>query len=136
MIAQRRQPMDNQRLYELIEEIGLVIDGQMGHWVIDYRGRQMIVITDEPHNRMRVMTPIVAATDLTSEDQRILLQANFDRALDARYAVSNGHLWALYMHPLAELSENQFRDACEQVARLFDNYGTTYSSSDLMFGGD
>ena len=95
----------------------------------------MIVITDETHNRMRVMTAVIDESDLTHEDRRVVLAANFDRALDAKYAVSKGHLWSVFMHPLVELSDEQFLDAVNQVKTLADNYGTTYSSSDLVFGG-
>jgi hypothetical protein len=38
------------------------------------------------------------------------------------------------MHPLAELTEAQFRDGVEQVATLADNFGTSFASSNLSFG--
>ena len=66
----------------------------------------------------------------------ILPTANFDRALDAKYAISRGYLWAVFVHPLRELSEPQLCDAVHQVATLAENYGGTYSSSDLVFGNE
>lgn len=127
--------MDNRRLDQLIRRIATMTEGELGFWRIDFEGRQLLVITDESHNRMRVMTVIVEESDMTDEERRIVLTANFDRALDAKFAVSNGYLWSVFMHPLAELSEDQFVDAVKQVKTLADNYGTTYSSSDLVFGG-
>ena len=46
----------------------------------------------------------------------------------------NGTLWALYMHPLAELSREQLPDAMSQVYWAAENFGTSYNSSDLAFG--
>jgi len=36
------------------------------------------------------------------------MQANFDSALDARYAIAKGKLWSAFIHPLSELNEEQF----------------------------
>ena len=127
--------MSNSRLDELIRRIATVIEGEPGNWRIDFRGRHLFVLTDEAHNRMRVMTPITEEDDLNDADRQILLAANFDRALDAKYAVSSGYLWSVFTHPLAELADDQFLDAVQQVKNLADNYGTTYASSDLKFGG-
>jgi hypothetical protein len=65
---------------------------------------------------------------------RILLEANFDRALDPKYSIYKGFLWSTYTHPLAELTVEQVRDALKQVVVLADNYGTTYTSTDMIFG--
>ena len=81
------------------------------------------------------MAPIIGQGDLDAEDLEILLAANFGRALDAKYALNDGVLWSLYMHPLAELSEVQFADGVEQVATLADNFGGSFASSNLSFSG-
>ena len=73
---------------------------------------------------------------LEHADFEILLRANFDRALDARYAFWKDHLCSVFVHPLSELSEQQFLDAVEQVINLVRNYGSTYSSTELVFGGE
>lgn len=90
-------------------------------------------MTDENHNRMRAMTPVAQADSLSPDDLRTLLEANFDRALDARYALYKGALWSVYIHPLRELGESQFEDAPRQVSSqvssqlstLADHYGTS-----------
>jgi hypothetical protein len=92
-------------------------------------------MTDENHNRMRAMMPVVQADALSAEDLRTLLEANFDRALDARYAIFNGALWSVYIHPFRELGEAQFEDALRQVSTLAERYGTSYSRSDMSFIG-
>ncbi|MEO9872298.1 hypothetical protein [Ekhidna sp.] len=96
---------------------------------------QLYLIVDENANRMRLMSPIVEENKLAEEDLKKLLDSNFDRALDAKYATSNGVLWSVYAHPLKELYKDQVIDAFNQVRNLVYNYGTSYSSTTIVFGG-
>lgn len=96
----------------------------------------MMVMTDEKANRMRMMMPIQPFDPAKEEDVRtalIALHANYDRALDARYAVSDGILWSAFIHPLSSLSEEDLASAIHQVRTLRKNTGTTYSSGALLF---
>ena len=135
MIADNFTGMNNRRLDVIIREVGDNVDGQFGYWQFDFKGRQLICITDEHYNRMRVMTPVANEEALSDAVVRKILSANFDRALDAKYATSQDLLWAVFMHPLRELTERQVSDAFSQVQTLADNFGTSYSSSELYFGG-
>ena len=130
------QRMNNQRLDGLIRQLATEMEGEPGFWQFSYEDRQLMVITDESHDRMRVMTPVTAEADLSGEECKVLLEANFDRALDAKYALSQGFLWAVFVHPLSDLSDHLFYDAVEQVKTLANNFGTSYSSTDLVFGGE
>lgn len=94
-----------------------------------------MVLTDENHNRMRIITPVVEVVELEESIWLLALTANFDRALDARYAVNGDYLWSAYIHPLSSCSEGQFVDGLNQVVTLADTFGTTFTSSDLVFGG-
>jgi len=131
----RRQIMTNARLAELINELSGEVQGQLGYWQMRIESRDVLVITDETHNRMRIMTPVADDKGLDSEELHRLLSANFDRALDAKYAISNGTLWSAFTHPLAELTDEQFIGCVGQVVTLANNFGTSYSSSGLFFGG-
>ena len=127
--------MTNARLDELVRELSGEVQGQLGFWQMKVAGRDVLVVTDETHNRMRIMTPVAADGGLESEELHRLLSANFDRALDAKYAISNGTLWSAFTHPLAELTDEQFIGCVGQVVTLADNFGKSYSSSGLFFGG-
>ena len=127
--------MTNQRLGELISIVSPEVQGQTGYWQFNIRGRDLLVITDETHNRMRIMAPVAPQNELEEADLITLLEANFDRALDAKYAMKDQVLWSVFTHPLAELTEDQFTDCIDQVATLADNFGTSYASSNLFFGG-
>jgi len=123
-------------LYRVAEEVERMPGSEEapGRWKVVYMQRELFVITDESANRMRVMTPIIEEENLESNDMKVLLEANFDRALDAKYSLYQGFLWSSYTHPLQELTVEQLKDAIKQVATLADRYGDTYSSTDLVFG--
>lgn len=127
--------MDNEQLGALIQkQADLVHSAQPGRWQFDYFGRVLIVLTDESMNRMRIITPVVEVGELDTEAVVTCLSANFDRALDARYAISGEYLWSAFIHPLRELENEQVVDALMQVATLAVTYGTSFSSSGLTFG--
>lgn len=93
------------------------------------------VVVDPRANRMRILVPISSIQDLSEADLMRLLQANFDTALDARYAVANGRLWSTFIHPLAELDTDQLISGLAQTVTLAQTYGDTYTSGAIMFGG-
>ncbi len=95
----------------------------------------IIVITDPVANRMRAMVPIRSSNGLKAEDLMRLMQANFDSALDARYAVARGRLWGVFIHPLSELERDQFLSALIQTVNVARTYGSTYSGGAMTFGG-
>ena len=128
--------MNNEQLDALIHRLGTDVDGQAGFWQFTVFGVRLYCITDESHDRLRVMTPIVDATDLDSAIILKCMEANYDRALDARYCINDGTLWSAFIHPLRSLNAEFFRSGCSQVAELSRNFGTTYSSGELRFGGD
>jgi hypothetical protein len=84
---------------------------------------------------MRAMTPVAKAEDLTPEDLSRVLQANFDTALDARYAIAKDILWAAFIHPLKPLEKDEFISGLGQVVNLAQSYGTLYSGGALQYGG-
>lgn len=134
-IAAQRGRMDNRKLDSLIRSSSEVLEGRPGAWGLRYKGEEFLVLSDEAHDRMRIMSPVAEERALSDQERRAVLAANFDRALDARYAVGDGRLWAVYLHPLGGLTDAQFLDALEQTGRLKANFGTTYASSDLVFQG-
>jgi hypothetical protein len=129
--------MDNERLGEVLAENCQIVDADLAvnRWLIEFAGYRMLVVTDEAADRMRIMATIASYDELRVRDFRVLLAANFDRTLDARYATAGGYLWAVYLHPLAESTEDQVAEGLRQVALLAKNYGTSYSASELTFTG-
>ena len=95
----------------------------------------LVVIADPRADRMRAMVPIRSATGLSSEELMRLMQANFDSALDARYAVAQGRLWGVFIHPLSPLEKDQLLSAFVQTINVARTYGQTYSGGATVFGG-
>ena len=127
--------MTGGRLGELVKVVDANANQQGNSWQFIFQERPFIVVFDEKADRMRMFTPIGPETLLTPDLMRRMLQANFDSALDARYAVSQGMLFAAFIHPLSPLSDDELRSALRQVASLAQTYGTGYSSGELVFGG-
>jgi len=46
-----------------------------------------------------------------------------------------GVVWSCFIHPLGQLADTQVIEAVKQVNKAANTFGTTYSSSDLVFGG-
>ncbi len=129
------EKMTNVKIWKILHEDMEEVHGQMGNWQFIVRQRPIMIITDAGANRMRVMTPVIEESQLDSVDYKIMLEANFDRALDAKYAIFNSIVWSVFTHPLEELQADQLKDAIEQVATLSENFGTSYTSTSMVFGG-
>ena len=129
------EPMNNQRLENILKRHAKIQEGQLGYWSVAYAGHYVLVITDETHNRMRIISPIIEAKNLSEADLRKLMEANFESALDARYAIYNEVLWSVFIHPLGELNNSQFLDGLKQTVQLAASYGTTYSSTEVILSG-
>ncbi len=135
IMSLRPSGMNNQRLDKRIRSIGTDVAGDLGYWKFQAHDVTMLCITDETHDRMRVMAPITAADELDEELVRACLLANFDRALDVRDCLNEDTLWGAFLHPLRSLTDDLFESACRQVSEVAKNFGTTYTSGELIFGG-
>lgn len=111
------------------------LDGKPGFWRGVREEVEVFVLSDESHDRMRIMAPIGEVREMHPELLQVLLQANYDRALDARYALRGKELWSVTVHPLATLAPDDFASFLDQVVKLVKNTGSTFASSDLVFGG-
>lgn len=94
----------------------------------------VLIVMDVVADRMRAMVPIRAADDMTAEELTRVLQANFDTALDARYALANGKLWAVFIHPLAALERDQLISGIGQTVNIANTYGSLYTGGAAQFG--
>lgn len=131
----KRAAMTGERLQELIERIDPQLESSANGARFSIDEREIYLVFDQSANRMRVMTPIARTDSLKPDELTRMLQANFDSALDARYAIANEVVWSVYIHPLAELTETQFASALAQVVTAAATYGGSYSSGALIYGG-
>ena len=128
--------MDNKELEIILSTLTNDLTGQKGHWQFKIKNLSMYCLTDEFHNRMRIIAPVIAFDKINSEQIKRCMEANFHSALDVKYAVSNEVLWVAFIHPLKELTKNQIIDAVQQIYSAVGTFGTSYSSSNLYFPTD
>jgi hypothetical protein len=127
--------MNNQRLELLLSQHVDSLIGTPGQWQTVYQELPMMIVTDETNDRMRIIAPIVEVDKLDKGVLLDCLAANFHSALDVKYAVSNDIMWCVFIHPLSPLTEGELKSAVEQVYYGAATFGTTYSSTQLLFGG-
>jgi len=126
--------MNNEKLENLLLKKIDTIQGIQGRWDMTYQGMPLLLITDETHDRMRIIAPIAEIKDISDLQFKEALIANFHSALDVKYAISNKIMWSIFVHPLEALTEAQLFDAIDQVYFAAVTFGTTYTSTPLLFG--
>lgn len=129
------QNMNNEKMGTILESVADSIQGNNGQWQFKIKDVFFMCVTDTNHNRMRIISPITEAKNLDDKLMSAALVANFHSALDVKYAIADDILWSVFIHPLKELSEAQVRDAVKQVYAANATFGTTFSSTDLVFPG-
>lgn len=127
--------MTAEKLGQLILRVDETAETRGNGYVFRVAERDVMVVYDENADRMRIIVPIIPATDLPEGLLMRMLQANFDAVLDARYAVGNGNVWSIFVHPLASLTDNDFLSGLAQTIVAAETFGTTFSSGVLVFGG-
>lgn len=125
--------MTVEQLEAILQREADVVQGGDGQWEVTLGDRNLLVLANLPSNRMRILTPVAPVTELSVEQVQSILLANFHTTLDARYAVTEGTVVSLYVHPLQSLQANDLRSALRQVASLAETFGSSYSSGELLF---
>lgn len=127
------QGMNNEKLEKILYVMSDSTQGGNGMWEFTIKGMPMMCITDEANNRMRIISPVREMKDVTDDELKESLKANFHSALDVRYSISSEIMWVAFIHPFAELTKNQVIDAITQVFNANITFGSTYSSTGLVF---
>lgn len=128
-------PMTLGRLDTILRALDPEAQSNGRMWQITIGEVQVLIVTDETADRMRAITPVAKAPEVSADEMERLLQANFDTALDARYAIAKDVLWSAYIHPLSPLQKDQLISGLGQVVNLAQSYGTLYSGGALQYGG-
>ena len=128
-------PMTLDRLNQIVTAIDPEAQSNGRVWHFRIAETEILIVTDPVADRMRAIAPVREAAGLSSEDLARMMQANFDAALDARYAIGQGTLWSAFIHPLASLEKNELLSGLGQVVNLKESYGSLYSGGALQYGG-
>jgi len=108
-----RQEMTQSRMADIIK--GLVDETQDSGNSINFVYDEVAItlVSDAAANRMRLVSPVIEASNMSEQQIIASLVSNYHLALDARYAIGSG---------------------VRQVATLSKTFGTTYTSGELSFG--
>ena len=128
--------MSRESLARYIDEFAGSAETSQNVVEFQYEGVAIPAVSDATHDRMRLIAPIARLDDLEADLLEVLLVANFHTTLDGRYAVSEGVLYAAFLHPLSTLTRAQLEPAIRQVAALSRNFGSSYSSDELVYGAE
>jgi len=126
--------MSQQILENTVKKLANKSEGSQGFVKFKYNKLTMYLISDVKHDRMRIITPVSNYEDLTELQIFKVLESNFHKSLDARYAISKGILYSAYIHPLSTLTIKQIQSAVSQVSNLSITFGKQYSSGVLTYG--
>lgn len=128
-----QEPMNQQRLHEIIAANGsnVRVEGSMA--VFQFGGVPLLCISDPNADRMRIIAPVKRVDEATPQEILAAMRANFHTALDVRYAISEGVIFAAFIHPLSPLSAEQVASAIRQVASARETFGDSYSGGTLLF---
>ncbi|MEO0749484.1 MAG: type III secretion system chaperone [Pseudomonadota bacterium] len=132
---QNEGPMTYEKLGRIIFALDPGAQPQGPGFVLTIADVTVLVVVDPNADRMRAMVPVADVADLTEKELIRMMQANFDTALDARYAIANNTLWSTYIHPLSPLEKDQFISGLGQVVNAAKTYGTLYSGGLMQFNG-
>ena len=127
--------MTPERLFDILVALDPDARQTGGGMLLTIEDVPVFVIMDPIADRMRAMVSIRSLEGLDGDDLYRVLQANFDTALDARYAVAQGRLWGVYIHPLSRLSRDQLISGLGQTVNLALTYGGLYTGGAMTFGG-
>lgn len=129
------EAMSQAELERIVKEFTQNSKGEDGVVEFVYNNVAMAVVSNDEFDRMRIIAPIIPYQELTQQEIDAAMASNFHRALDARYALSQGILYSIYIHPLSSLDEVQIRSAIFQVSNLALSFGEDFSSGVLDFAG-
>ena len=132
-LCRSMRPMTSSAMGKILESYLQDVEGEKGFWRGTRDEVPVFVFCDDEHDRMRIMAPIGVVEELDPDLLHALLEANYDRALDARYAMRNRELWSVVVHPLVTLAPDDLPSLFDQVVTLVQNTGTTFASTELVF---
>ncbi len=133
--GQAEPPMTIQRMNEIVQALDPDAQVQGTSFTLTVGETPVLIITDLNADRMRAMVRVAAADEVDEDQLRRMMQANFDSALDARYAVARGQVWSIFIHPFSPLERDQFISGIGQAVNAANTFGTLYTGGALQFGG-
>ena len=126
------EPMDMHRLERIFADQVDAITGSAGALQTQIDGTPVYCLSDPDADRMQILAPVVRVAGLDPRVFEVLLQANFQSTLDARYAIADDVVFAAFLHPISSLSPAMIRSSLSQVMSLVKTFGSSYSAQEFV----
>ncbi|WP_449417253.1 hypothetical protein [Phormidium nigroviride] len=94
-----------------VEAIGL------NSWQVETANFRLLVLLSDDGSWLRILIPIVSVAEAQPFLEQ-LLEANFDRTLETRYAIHQNVLWGVFQHNCQSLTIADFSSAATQLLSL------------------
>ena len=133
--AKTSEKMTPERMAELVKSFDADSEVRDNLIAFKLQEREVLIVHDAKNDRMRMLSPIARVGILDEAIMMRMLQANYDSVLDARYAVADGLVWSVFIHPLGNLQEEDMISAIAQVVTAAETFGTAFASGAMVFGG-
>ncbi len=127
--------MDVDEVIAAVSEVADELEEGPGMLRFVHDGIPMALLTAVNFDRRRLIAAVTDADTLDEDVKDRLLEANFHTALDARYGISRGLVFAAFLHPLSSLYPALLVSAIAQVACLVHTFGDEYTGGTLEFVG-
>ena len=124
------EPMTPARMEMVFAEQVDAILGPPGAIQTRVDGVSVYLLSDVGIDRVRLIAPITSVSNLNQRILAILLHANFHRTGEARYAISDGVVHAVFQHPISSLSPALIKSALAQVVSLAKTFGRHFSAGE------
>ena len=86
-------------------------------WQVEKDWLRLLIILSEDQTWLRVLIAIASAQEAEPYLAQ-LLEANFDRTQETRYALNQGVLWGVFQHSRASLTPEDFESAVLRLVSL------------------
>jgi len=88
-----------------------------GSWQVDTPDFRLLVLLSDDESWLRILVPIAPAQDAQPFFEQ-LLEANFDRTQEVRYALQQEVLWAVFQHSRESLTIADFNAVVQRLVDL------------------
>ncbi len=86
-------------------------------WEVETAKFRLLVLLSEDKNWLRILIPIAPITEVRSFIEQIL-EANFDRTQETRYALYQNVLWGVFQHNFLTIVAEDFTTAIQRLIGL------------------
>ena len=86
-------------------------------WEVETAKFRLLVLLSEDKNWLRILIPIAPITEARSFLEQIL-EANFDRTQETRYALHQNVLWGVFQHNFLTIVPEDFTKAIQRLIAL------------------